>query len=61
VIIDFDVPGQEDEFSVVIGVEVEIEVLFQLDGVFGKFFYLQAEEVVVELLPVFLAVEQPQL
>lgn len=61
VIIDFDVPGQEDEFSVVIGVEVEIEVLFQLDRVFGKFFYLQAQEVVVELLPVFLAVEQPQL
>ena len=46
-VVDFDVPGEEDEFAVVVGVEVEVEVVFVLDCVLCVFSEFEMEEVVV--------------
>ena len=59
-VVDFDVPGEEDEFAVVVGVEVKVEVVLVLYGVLCVFSEFEMEEVVVQFFPVFFVVEQPE-
>ena len=46
-VVDFDVPGEEDEFAVVVGVEVKVEVVLVLYGVLCVFSEFEMEGVVV--------------
>lgn len=59
--IDFDIPRQKYEFAIVVRVKVQVEITSITNRVLCELFQLETHEIIVQLLPILLMVEQPQL